>query len=269
MTLYGYNFNSLGGNPQIPSRYAGDLEKWPSVHDTLWDMKVHTDVDILRTLVWPTEVRDEGAVPSGTAWVHAPLLPQESAGVGNYAKNSPVPVMFAVGALWRLIYENEGMPQELWLPADVIAESLAGLFRQLPRGEYVDAYNEFLVKNPWRPKDQTEVLKRYWPKVLEGKDGRGSMTVSTIADNNDTKVPTVTDAYDFLRDNGGLPDHLDIHINGWSNEWIATKLHEVVEFLEDRYERRVGVGECDVELDGPARVAVASADLVYFCRWKG
>jgi len=268
--LLGVNFNCL--KRPIPEGYVLKPGCGNAVHDDLAAIKIHTPINRLRTIVWVTE-RD----PVDTPWLHIPLFPEEIDRIVDYCTNSPIPVRLALGPLWeaKWLWEEGGIDvrNNPFSTSDALVDayrqSMMALGSRLPEGTEWDLYNEMMmvpgqmeIARKWIPWASSFCREQGWPHTVSTiiDAGRKANTLSSVR-----AFETYAAVIDTLR---VRLDFLEIHINGLNKEAIAIYLPGIIKSFQKRYWLPVSVGECDVDLDGPALSALYGAGIRDLLLWR-
>jgi len=209
----------------------------------------------LRTLLWVME-RDDP-----TQGLHIPLTASEALAINRFVEAMPLPVELAFAPLWEALWKSEDPDWKPDCPYEdpgELAQAFINSLSQLkPMMAALDIYNEFVATPA-----QVAVMTTWYPAALKWCRAHGiRSTVSTIIDNGDPS--RAYDAYDWLDTNGGLPDFLEVHINGTTN-W--KDLGSNLESLRLAWGLPLTIGECDV--DEPDWAEIYNSGAQYFFFWS-
>ncbi len=276
----GTNVHSRFGNVDpahpIPAGYClksrGSLD---AMIQELWSLKIHACTGRVRTLLWLAE-RD----PVDTPWLHVPLLPEEVGLIRDLARNSPIPVTIAAGPLWecRWMVDDPDIPAVPVLPDNPFAtvEELFTAMRDslwailfdpdgspaLPAHTRLDIFSEFDLADTQEP-----VMAKIYPWARDACRQAGiQSTVSVIVPADCTSDRAIA-AYGWLAGLGaGLPDVLELHINGVPDSAIVDRFWRVVSELSDRFGLPLIVGEDDMDR-GPEAMSVIAGTTQEYLTW--
>ena len=261
--MIGYNINSYL-NPErvpIPGAYVLKPGVWFTVSSVLFNIQNQTRPSRIRTILYP--VKDPSA-----PWLNSPLTDEEVLRIQNYAWIAPdraqarlnTPIELSWGPLGYGVNDVDSHK-------DGLTKLLSGP-RALRAPTTIDLWNELDWYSIEALNPSIDTVRGWIPPAIDMCRRAGiKTTVSVIMGADQTPIRPMW-VYDILKGMNSLPDWMEIHCNGLSNEWLSENLVSQCNTLRARYGLPISIGEIDTELGPAGWKAICESGITECLLWR-